>query len=96
MAKERPISSLTFDMKMVKQLYQHTIACDRHRITYPQRVELYGDHCNETHKDEELACSQGRIDKCLHLAKSEGICLMSSGLPGDGERKNAALLRRRL
>ena len=72
------LSTLRFDIEVVKKLHEHAKACERHRLSFAGQDRLYGEDGNdEPQEDKEKAAPA-----VLHLAKDDGIYLMSSGLPG--------------
>ena len=68
---------LKFPADAVRDLLDHAFAASRHRLTFAERMDIYGDDVFDHQPNEEKHGKPG-----LWLVKDHGIYLMSNGFPG--------------
>ena len=68
---------LKFNGTDVRKLIAHTVACDLHKPTIEQRLDIYGPDAWKFQPDENTRAPAG-----LWFVKDEGIYLLSNGEPG--------------
>lgn len=69
--------AVTFDAATIREIYAHAQAAERHRISFEQRAEIYGeDNWGDPQPDEETKATPSLI-----LVKDRGVYFMSSGVP---------------
>ncbi len=77
------MAKLTFDYAEAKALYEHAKAAPEHRPSYDEQYAAVGDKCFDMEYDEivKVIKEKGLLKPALHLAKDQGIYLMSNGVP---------------
>ena len=67
---------LRFDLDLVERLVEHSRHADLHRMSFAERMKVYGEGVWDSQPDEEERAAAAVI-----LVKDAGIYLMSNGVP---------------